>query len=122
MSSVATVMPEMGLDDDPISPVNRDETVTKRNPNSTISTAPRMFMCSIGASQMASTMPRLPNRTNFTDRSRSVRGTAATAAAPALSRLELRSRNPDLTDAMMSGMARNMAMMPPVATAPAPMY
>ena len=38
-SSVAIVMPEIGLLDEPISPVNRDETVTNRNPNSTISTA-----------------------------------------------------------------------------------
>ncbi len=32
-------MPEMGFEEEPISPVNRDETVTKRNPNKTISTA-----------------------------------------------------------------------------------
>ena len=41
-SSVAIVMPEIGFDDEPISPVSRDETVTNRNPNSTISTAPTM--------------------------------------------------------------------------------
>ena len=29
-SSVATVMPEMGLEEEPISPVSREETVTKR--------------------------------------------------------------------------------------------
>ena len=32
-SSVATVMPEIGFDDEPISPVSRDETVTNRKPN-----------------------------------------------------------------------------------------
>ena len=32
-------MPEIGFDDEPISPVRRDETVTNRNPKSTISTA-----------------------------------------------------------------------------------
>ena len=32
-------MPEIGLDDEPISPVSRDETVTNRNPNSTIMAA-----------------------------------------------------------------------------------
>src|SRR5687767_5372125 len=42
-SSVATVMPEIGFDDDPISPVNRDETVTNRKPKATINSAPRMF-------------------------------------------------------------------------------
>ena len=43
-SSVATVIPEIGLDDEPISPVSRDETVTKRKPNRTMSIAPRIFM------------------------------------------------------------------------------
>jgi len=31
---------EMGLDDDPISPVSREETVTNKKPSSTINTAP----------------------------------------------------------------------------------
>src|SRR5438445_308178 len=31
-SRVAMVMPEIGLDDEPISPVRRDDTVTNRNP------------------------------------------------------------------------------------------
>src|SRR6476646_7034726 len=39
MSRAATVMPEIGFDDDPISPVNRDETVTNRKPRSTIRAA-----------------------------------------------------------------------------------
>ena len=39
---VATVIPEMGFEEEPISPVNRDETVTNRNPNRTIMTAPAM--------------------------------------------------------------------------------
>src|SRR5579862_1801081 len=42
-SSVATVMPEIGFDEEPISPVNRDDTVTNRNPNATMSTAPTML-------------------------------------------------------------------------------
>ena len=33
-SSVATVIPEIGFDDEPISPVSRDETVTNRKPKS----------------------------------------------------------------------------------------
>src|SRR5262249_60846543 len=37
---VAIVMPEMGLDDDPTSPVSRLETVTNRKPKSRIMTAP----------------------------------------------------------------------------------
>src|SRR2546421_12652865 len=42
-SSVATVIPEIGFEDEPISPVNRDDTVTNRKPNATISSAPTIF-------------------------------------------------------------------------------
>ena len=42
-SSVATVMPEMGFDEEPISPVRRDETVTNKKPKAMIRTAPRTF-------------------------------------------------------------------------------
>ncbi len=38
MSSVATVMPEMGFEDEPISPVSREDTVTKRKPRITMRT------------------------------------------------------------------------------------
>src|SRR5438270_3361310 len=39
-SSVAMVIPEIGLDDEPITPVIRELTVTNKNPKSTISTPP----------------------------------------------------------------------------------
>ncbi len=39
-SNVATVIPEIGLDEDPISPVMRDDTVTNKNPKTTIKIAP----------------------------------------------------------------------------------
>src|SRR5215207_5906173 len=39
-SKVATVIPEIGFDDEPISPVSRDDTVTNRKPKTTTSTAP----------------------------------------------------------------------------------
>src|SRR4051794_27110819 len=42
ISSVATVIPEIGLDDEPTSPVNLDETVTNRNPKMIIRIAPPM--------------------------------------------------------------------------------
>src|SRR6267143_3441817 len=42
-SSVATVIPEIGFDEEPTSPVKREETVTKRKPNAMISNAPRIF-------------------------------------------------------------------------------
>src|SRR6185503_11608378 len=41
ISSVATVMPEIGFDDEPTSPVSRDDTVTNRNPRRMISIAPK---------------------------------------------------------------------------------
>src|SRR3982751_1530593 len=40
ISSVATVIPEIGLEEEPTSPVNRDETVTNRNPKAIIRRAP----------------------------------------------------------------------------------
>src|SRR5215471_15585713 len=43
--SVAIVMPEIGFDDDPMSPVMRDETVTKKKPKMTMSTAARKLPC-----------------------------------------------------------------------------
>src|SRR5437764_10696658 len=41
--SVATVIPEIGFEEEPTSPVKRDETVTKRNPKATMRSAPRML-------------------------------------------------------------------------------
>src|SRR5437763_2728888 len=84
-SSVATVMPEMGLDDEPISPVRRDDTVTNKNPNSTISTAPSGcifksgtqensgILCNGEVAQIAATRSRPPTPTIHKGRSRSVR-------------------------------------------------
>src|ERR1017187_7173958 len=46
-SSVATVIPEMGFDEEPISPVNREETVTNKNPKSTISRAATRLMSNV---------------------------------------------------------------------------
>ena len=40
-ASVATVIPEIGFDDEPISPVNREETVTNKKPKTRTSPAPR---------------------------------------------------------------------------------
>src|SRR5512137_230505 len=72
-SSVATVIPEIGFDELPISPVNRELTVTKRNPNTTMRTAPRRLILSDGASVQATTTPRAPAQTIQAGRSRSVR-------------------------------------------------
>lgn len=63
--SVAMVMPEMGLDVEPTSPVRRDDTVTNSAPSSTMSTAPSRFMCSDGAAMMTASSTRMPMPTNF---------------------------------------------------------
>ena len=83
-------MPEIGFDDDPISPVSREETVTKRNPKTTIKIAAPMRapmpvppMYRGLANAMATTNAMMPMRTNRIDRSRSVRGTT-TASSPRL--------------------------------------
>ena len=58
-------MPEMGLEEEPISPVSREDTVTNRKPNTTISTAPSRFMCSEGAARMARISARMPAADEF---------------------------------------------------------
>src|SRR5262245_13134580 len=74
---VATVMPEIGLDDEPISPVRRDETVTKRKPNANTKAAPRTAVqgltsvIRIPAKAMSRT--KHPIVTTFSDISCSVR-------------------------------------------------
>src|SRR5262249_36203783 len=75
-SRVATVIPEIGLEEEPISPVRRDETVTNRKPKATISSAPTRFQrkLSCGATMMAMRSTTIPPSTHFIDRSRSVRG------------------------------------------------
>src|ERR1700722_11878945 len=54
-ASVATVMPEMGLDDEPISPVSREETVTNKNPKTTMRIAPSQFIFMEGVTKIAAT-------------------------------------------------------------------
>ncbi len=118
-SSVATTMPEMGLDEEPISPVIRALTVTKKKPHTTISTADRRLMCSGGASQMASTRSTLPTTTTVMGRSCSVR--SITGACP-LPREAMKVSRPRRKASTMVGSERMRLMRPPVATAPAPMY
>ncbi len=124
-SSVATVMPEIGLDDEPISPVRRDDTVTNRKPKSTMRPAPRTCMCRSGTqertacrglvAQMAATRASVPTPTNHRGRSRSVRPVPPSPPTPRMSRTAERS------EPMMSGRAWKRLMMPPAATSPAPM-
>ena len=70
-SRVATVMPEMGFDEEPTSPVKRDETVTNRKPKAMMRMAPsilkRRFNC--GAIIMTMSSAMIPPRTHFMDKS-----------------------------------------------------
>src|SRR3954465_6532429 len=83
-SKVATVMPEMGLEEEPISPVRREETVTKMKPKTTMRMAPNTFMCNGGATVMATTSARQPAPTTFMEISRSVRKEETRAPSAAL--------------------------------------
>src|SRR5207253_10698566 len=69
--SVATVMPEVGHEEEPISPVRCDETVVKRNPIATMSSAPNKFhcKCSCGAIIIISSSAIVPPMTSFIDKS-----------------------------------------------------
>ena len=81
-SSVAIVIPEIGFDDEPITPVIRELTVTNRNPNKHDHAARRSSRPgnSVGIrceAAIASTSPSVPARTSGIGRSRSVRTTTA---------------------------------------------
>ena len=118
-SKVATVMPEMGLDDEPISPVRRDDTVTNKNPNTAMSSAPSRFMCSFGASVITVSRTKMPMPTNLGGRSRSVRRVLAEASPRPAARASFK---PSRKPAQMVGMERTRLTRPPAVTAPAPMY
>ncbi len=115
--SVATVMPEIGFEEEPISPVNREETVTKRKPKRMMRSAPRMFMWSLGASMMTARRATMPMPTSLSERSWSVRG----VAIPALPCRPFKSARPPFKPCQIVGSERKRLMMPPAATAPAPM-
>ena len=128
--SVAIVMPEIGFDDEPITPVIRELTVTKRNPKNTTMMPPMTRpVVSVGIKSdaaTAATRPRLPSRTSGMGISRSVRSrcvsvppspSSAPRSLPAPKALKL-----PRIEAKISGRALSMLRMPPAATAPAPMY
>src|SRR3989442_14904242 len=116
MSSVATVMPEMGFDELPTSPVRRELTVTKRNPSTRISSAPSTLSLNEGTSAQTITIKSEPIATTGRGMSRSVRSVPAGPVAP------LSERMPRIAPPTMVGRALKREMMPPAATAPAPIY
>ena len=121
-SSVATVMPEIGLDDEPISPVSRDETVTNRNPKTMISTAaatrapmPVPPTYSGLANAMTTTSARTADE-------HEVHRQVAVGARDSTARLRSSTRrvreSASAARARSIGSERNTLMMPPAATAP----
>src|SRR5256885_11980056 len=116
MSSVATVMPEMGFDELPTSPVRRELTVTKRKPRTSRSSAPRTLILNEGTSVQTTTINSDPTPTTQSGRSRSVR------AGPAAVPLPLSERMPRIAPPTMVGNDLKREMIPPAATAPAPIY
>ena len=124
ISSVATVMPDIGFDEEPTSPVNLEDTVTNRKPRITINTAPLIdtsgpentLSPSCGKSMMASIRTITPTTTHFIDRSWSVLGRLAFDSAEP----PRRSDRPPFRPCQMVGILRTSEMMPAIATAPAP--
>src|SRR6266536_2673335 len=116
-SKVATVIPEIGFDEEPTSPVNRDETVTKRKPKAIMSIAPSKFhrRFNWGTTIITNSKAMIPPSTNFIERSWSVRG-ASLEPPPAL----LKSASPPFNPLQITGSERKRLMIPPAATAPAP--
>ena len=111
------VIPEIGFDDDPTSPVSRDETVTKRKPKIMISSAPARFIWSDRKVSIRTTSPMIPPITHRVGISCSV----LAMVAPATVESPRRSLIPARMLARMVGIDRNILIMPAVATAPAPM-
>ena len=118
---VAIVMPEIGFDDVPMIPTMREDTVTKKNPNTTtsrpISSEPGNGPCGKpGRMVIRRARTTDPTTTKPIGRSRSVR-TGLTAARPPPN---------DLSDSLNAetivGRVLIRVMTPAHATAPAPMY
>src|ERR1044071_824120 len=118
-SNVATVIPEIGFEEDPTSPVSRDDTVTNRKPKAMIKIAPRIlkrrFSC--GTIMITAIKAMIPPNTNFIDRSWSVRGALSSEDVPD----RRKSAKPPFKPLQITGSDRNRLMIPPAATAPAPM-
>ncbi len=116
MSSVATVIPEIGFDELPTSPVRRELTVTKRKPSTKMSSAPSTLILNEGTSAQVTTSSSEPTPTTQRGMSRSMReGPAAPVALES-------DFMPRIAPPTMVGSDLKSEMMPPAATAPAPMY
>ena len=114
----AMVMPEIGFAELPTWPQMREETVVKKKPKMMMRMPPRRLtpICGSMAMMIASTTD--PNTVRLIGRSSSVRSLAATARPSRLARM---SANPARNAETIVGSDRARAMIPALATAPAPM-
>jgi hypothetical protein len=110
------VMPESGQEEEPTSPVMREDTTEKRKPRSRIRMAPITFIWNAGTATMNTTIRRAPIPSTATGVSRSVRETVAPPSPPPISPFA----EAPIEDTI-EGSARASAKIPPAATAPAPM-
>src|SRR5215472_15849349 len=104
---VAIAMPLIGQEEEPSSPVIRDETTEKKKPKTTIRVVARRFTVSAGISVMPRPSAALPRSTQEIGMSRSVLG----ASRPAFA--SFRSRNDEAKDSQIVGIARARLIRPP---------
>src|SRR5579863_1243223 len=115
--SVAIVIPEMGLEEEPIKPTMRDDTVTKKKPNTTIITAERKLVGMFGIMDIKTTSATLPTNTYTRGISLSVRDFTTALSL----RLSLRSLKESRKALIIVGNVFINVISPPKVTAPAPM-
>ena len=122
---VTMVMPEVGLEETPTSPTILDDTVTKKKANIPIHKAPKSLMLKVsavpsmrGTATIISRIIPTPTSVTKSERSRSVLSFIKTFFC----KVDVTSDSPSLNEAIMVGMDFMMVIMPPKATAPAPMY
>ena len=120
---VAMAMPLTGFDEEPSSPVMRDETTEKKKPNTMMATAERTRHAEAGHGLELGQERHehgQGHRAAEHDRDRDVALRAALRPAPPAP-VSRRSRKEARKLSMIVGIAFTRLMMPPAATAPAPM-
>ena len=115
-SSVAIVIPDTGLLEEPIRPTIREDTVAKKNPNTTMINAPIRFTGNVGISQISTAITSATAIRTGIGRSCSVRSPLCAAFLFFILSIAC------LNVLMIRGRLLIRLMIPPVATAPAPMY
>ncbi len=113
--SVAIAIPDTGLLELPINPTIREDTVAKKKPNTTMSSAPRIFTGIAGTSQITRIIATIPIRTTPIGRSCAVLASLV-FLLPFILLIE------SLKVVTISGRDLIKEIIPPVAIAPAPIY